>query len=159
MDPDVEGAQEHDGRGLIRTERPLDDAGVRQGRVAQGGESLGQDAFELGENLRARVPATHLHGILHLLAEAVPDVLVGWHLDPRVPLPRQPGLDADDMRDLVVHRPSGAVGGSRQVVIAAGMGKIHDGLGGAGEGFDEVVQPLRWCQIWRHVASLPRLWA
>src|ERR1019366_4533748 len=82
MGPDVEGAQQHHGRGLVRTEWPGDDAGVRQHRIPQRLESLCQKVLELGENLRAGAPPTYLHCVLHLLAEVVPDVLVRRHLDP-----------------------------------------------------------------------------
>ena len=56
------------------------------------------------------------------------------------------GLDAHDMGYLVVHRPSWTLGGLREVVIAAGAGQIDNGMGGAGEGLDEVVQTLRRCR-------------
>jgi hypothetical protein len=42
--------------------------------------------------------------------------------------------------------------------IAAAARKIDDGLGGLGEGFDEVVQMLRRFLLWRHAVSLLRLW-
>jgi hypothetical protein len=86
-------------------------------------------------------------------------VLVVRHLDPRVLASGQPGLDADDVRYLVMHRPSGALGGLREVVLAAGTSEVEHGLGGAREGFDEVAEPMRSWLIWRHAASLLRLWA
>ena len=59
--------------------------------------------------------------------------------------PPQPGLDAHDVGYLVVHGPSGALGGLGEIVVAAGGRKIDDGLGDLGEGLDEVVQTLRRC--------------
>ena len=114
-------------------------------------------AFELGDDLGAGASPPDLDGILDASAEVVPDVLVARHRDPRVLVSRQPGLDAHDVGYLVVHRPSGAVRGFREVVLAAAMGKIDDGLGGLGKGLDEVGQmPRRW-RIQEHSASLLRL--
>ena len=117
------------GRALIRTEWPGDDAGVGQSGTVQRRKSLCQNVLELGDELRAGATPPHLHGILHALAEVVPDVLVARHLDPRVLVSLQPGLDAHDMGYLIVHGPSRALGGLREVVIAAGAAKIDDGVG------------------------------
>jgi hypothetical protein len=56
------------------------------------------------------------------------------------------GLAAHDMGYLVVHRPPWTLGGLCEVVIAAGVGQIDDGMGGAGEGLDEVVHTLGRCR-------------
>jgi hypothetical protein len=84
-------------------------------------------------------------------------VLIGWHLDPWVLVPSEPCLDACDVGYLIVHCPSGTLGRVREVGIAAAAGKVDHGLGGLGEGFDEVVQALRLCRVWRHGVSLLRV--
>ena len=127
-------------------------------RTAQCREALRQNVLELGDDLRAGASATHLDGILHLLAQVIPDVLVVRHLDPGVLVSSQPRLNADNVRNLVVHRPPRALGRLREVVIAAAAGEIDNGLRCVGEGFDTVVKPLRRCLVWRHAASLPSAW-
>ena len=116
-----------------------------------------QNVFELGDHLLAGASPTHLDGILDAFAEVVPNVLVGWHLDPRVLVPLEPGLDADDMGYLVVHRPPGALGGPSEVFIGAGAAKVDHGRSGVGEGRDEVVQTLRRCRMHGHAATLLRV--
>ena len=114
-----------------------------------------QNVFELGDNLGAGASPTHLDGILDALAEVVLDVLVVRHrLNPRVLVTLEPGLYADDIGYLVVHRPPGALGGKRQVVIAAAAREVDHGLGGVGEGRDEVVQTLRCCRVHGHAVTL-----
>ena len=147
MRPDVERPHQDNGRGKIRTERPCDDAGVRQHRIAQRRKSLCQHVFELGHDLGAGASPTHLHSELDALAHVVPDVSVVRHLDPRVQVSRESGLDADHVRQLVVHRPPGALGGLRQVVHPAAAPEVDHSLGGLGEGIDEVMQSLRHCRV------------
>jgi hypothetical protein len=52
---------------------------------------------------------------------------------------REQRLDAHDVRYLIVHRPSGTLGGLGEVDIVAGTGEVKDGLAGLGKCLDEVV--------------------
>jgi hypothetical protein len=95
--------------------------------------------FKLCGELVARPGPPYLHGKLHFPAEVVPDVFIRWQIDPWVLMSREQRLDAHDVRYLIVHRPSGTLGGLGEVDIAAGTGEVQDGLAGLGKCLDEVV--------------------